>query len=167
LSFPEPEVPKRISEVTPSMVFEMFNEGRRPIDVVIETDGDPTKINEWHKVWLEMGGRQEEYWAKWKGKELDRYARETLDELKELLGTDSVELQGKSPSGLKAALFYMLAREEGLSASQSSIAAGYGVAEQTAYRNRRFLERLMKEKRLKLTARHYEFIAEREVEGKT
>jgi len=163
LSFPEPEVPKKTSEITPSRVFKMFDKGCSPMEVVLETDGDPTKIRDWYRAWLDM--RTD--WARVKGEQLDREARETLAELMELLGADAVKLQGKKPSGLIATLFYMLAKKEGLSISFKRLAEEYGVTEMVLYQNRKFLEQLMKDKGLKLTTRHFVVVSEREGEMET
>ena len=154
--FPEPEVPKRITEITPSKVFEMFNAGYSPMEVVLETDADPTKIRDWYRAWLDMRGD----WAKGKGTELDRHARETLVELMELLGSDSVKFQGKKPSGLVGAMFCMLAKMEGLPVSQARVAEQYGVSDTLLHQNRKLLKQAMKDKGLKLTTRHFVFVPE-------
>ena len=53
------KVSKRMDEPTsppPSVseVFEMFDDGKEPTDVVKETNADPTKIREWFNEWLTM-----------------------------------------------------------------------------------------------------------------
>ncbi len=157
LSLPEPEVPKRKIEVVPSMAFEKFNEGYTPMEVVLETDADPVKIRDWYRAWLDMRSD----WAKVKGRELDGEARETLVELMELLGADSVKFQGKKPSGLVAAMSYILAKMEGLPVSQTRVAEQYGVSDMLVYQNRKLLEQAIKDKGLKLTARHFVVVPER------
>jgi len=150
LSLPEPEVPKRVSEVTPSVVFEMFREGYSPDQVVIQTDADPVKIRDWYRAFLDMKGD----WGKEKGKEFDRVARER----------DALKLQGKKPSGLIATIFWMLATEEELYVSQAELAERYGVSAMTIRENRKLLEQLMKEKGLKLTTHSLVAVSEKEAE---
>jgi len=157
LSLPEPEVPKRVSEVTPSEVFEMFREGCSPEEVVIQTDADPVKIRDWYRAWLDMRGD----WGKEKSKDLDRAARERLAELKELLGRKAVKLQGRKPSGLIATMYYMLAKEGGFYVSQAELAEYYRVSEMVIRENRKLLEQLMKEKGLKLTTNSFVAVSER------
>ena len=48
------KVAKRMREVSPSKVFNMFEKGFSPMRVVIETNKDPATITEWFKEWIEM-----------------------------------------------------------------------------------------------------------------
>lgn len=146
LSFPQPDAPKRLDEITPSKVFLMFNEGYSPMEVVDETDGDPIKIRDWYRAWLDM--RTD--WTRVKNENLDREARRTFAELKELLGKDALKMQGRKPSGLIAAIYYILAREEDLIVSQAELAEYYRISEPCIRENIKLLQQLMKDKSPKL-----------------
>jgi len=73
------KVAKEIREISPTRVFEMFDNGITPWDVVKKTNADPTKINEWFKAWVEMHGLWD-LWERSKGGQTAMLLEESIGE---------------------------------------------------------------------------------------
>jgi len=76
--------------------------------------------------------------------ELELEAEQKLDELKKRLGFRALILQGKRPSGLKAAMIYIIAKERGWDIiTQKQLAETYGCTEVSVQNNRKLLKQLI------------------------
>jgi len=78
--------------------------------------------------------------------ELELEAEKRLSDLKSSLGFKALILQGLRPSGLKAAMIYIIAREKGWDTiTQHELAETYRCTEVTIHEKRKLLRRLMQE----------------------
>ena len=76
--------------------------------------------------------------------ELELEAEKKLAELKRRLGFEAIKLQGKRPSGLKAAMCYIIAKEKGFDITQSQAAEIYGCSWYLLHNNVKLLKQLMR-----------------------
>jgi len=82
--------------------------------------------------------------------ELELEAENRLEKLKRRLGREAIKLQGKRPSGLKAEMCYIIAKERGLDISQDKVAEIYGCTWVTVHKNVKLLKQLMQDDVVKL-----------------
>ncbi len=78
--------------------------------------------------------------------ELELEAENRLTDLKKRLGFKALKLQGKRPSGLKAGMCYIIAKERGLDIiTQDKVAEIYGCTWITVHKNVKLLKQLMQD----------------------
>jgi len=82
--------------------------------------------------------------------ELELEAEKRLEDLKRQLGGKALTLQGKRPSGLKAAMCYITAKQRGWDIiTQKHVAEIYGCTEISVANNSKLLKRLMQDNGVK------------------
>jgi len=77
--------------------------------------------------------------------ELEPEAQRKLEELTKQLGSEGVKLQGKRPSGLKAAMHYITAEGRGLNPTIRQMAELYECTDTTVSNNVKLLKQLMQQ----------------------
>jgi len=77
--------------------------------------------------------------------ELELTASHMLQELKRRLGWRAIALQGKKPSGLVAAMVYIIAKQKGLDVTQPQLSDVYNVSTSLIYNNRKLIEHILRD----------------------